>query len=195
MKPAIELGKRMMARLILTSSKLPLVLIGVLMFGCGASTIRQQPLVAVDRRPEGRALPMDPFEEDLPEGIPTEPPEDWVEALEEGSCVPGPGNAGADAPCPSWSGVVVSEARAVRDGMVRTRYRELRQVYQSDRQVWSAQRELYESQLVRDREEILRLRPSWWERNDLEVGIALGVIAGAAMTIAIVYAVEGVTGP
>lgn len=178
-----------------TSRKLVLLLVGSLMLGCGASTVRQRPLVAENRRPEGRELPPDPFEEPLPDGVPTDPPEDWVEPLEEGSCVPGPGNRGADAPCPSWSGVAVSEARAMRDGMVRLRYRELRQMYQSDRQVWSAQRELYEAQIVRDREEILRLQPSWWDRNKMECGIAIGLVAGAAMTIAIVYAVEGATNP
>jgi hypothetical protein len=170
----------------------------LLLSGCGASTVGQtRPLVADDRRPEARELPLDPRLEALPEGTPTDPPEDFVEPVEAGSCIEADTEiaAGAGYPCPSQSGILVSEARAVRDAMFRIRYPELRQTYEADRQVWAAQRELYEAQVQRDREEIERLQPTWWTQNSFAIGTAAGFILGAAVTIAITFAVDEATSP
>jgi hypothetical protein len=162
--------------------------------GCGATTADEaRPLIAADRRPEERPLPPDPREEDIPEGYDTKLSEEHIEALEAGSCIAPDGVARSKGPCPSWSGIAVSEARAARDGMIRSRYKELRSVYQSDRRVWSAQREMYEAQVRRDREEIERLHPSWWEEHDGTILTAVGLVVGAAITIAITFAVEEAT--
>ena len=162
--------------------------------GCAASGENSlRPLVAEDRRPESRDLPIDPQVESIPEGYDTTFGEDHIEPLEEGSCVAESGEAVSVGPCPSWSGIAISESRAARDVMYRSRYRELRRTYDADRQVWAAQRELYEAQIVRDREEIGNLQPTWWEQHDGTVLTALGVIVGAAITVAITFAVEEAT--
>ena len=169
-------------------------------FGCGAATTPEvRPLVAENRRPEARELPVDARTEPLPEGTPTEPGENYVSAVEAGQCIPPDGIVGVDedgeprhieGPCPDQSGIVVSEARANRDAIYRIRYTELRRTYEADRQVWAAHRELYEAQVAADREEIERLQPTWWEQHDGEILAALGVIVGAAVTVAITFAVN-----
>jgi hypothetical protein len=166
----------------------------VLSVGCGgATTVVARPMVAENRRPEARELPQDPAQEALPEGIPTDPPETHVEALEAGSCVSEDGSTVAQGPCPAASGLVISEARAARDALYRIRYPELRRTYQADRQVWSAHRELYETQIQEDREEIRRLQPGWWEEHDGTIMGVVGLVLGAAITTAITVAVQEVT--
>lgn len=172
------------------------VALALLTFGCGAATSAEvRPLVADARRPEARELPPDPRVEALPDGTPADPPENFVEPVEVGSCVAVGSKVLPSAPCPSQGGILVSEARAARDGMFRIRYPELRQTYEADRQVWAAQRELYEAQIAADREEIERLQPTWWDRNGFAIGTAAGFIIGAAVTIAITFAVEEATTP
>lgn len=176
-------------------------LLVLFVFGCGAATTPEvRPLVAENRRPEARELPPDARTEPLPEGTPTEPGEDFVSVIEEGQCIGVGGIQMPDSdddedrfipgPCPEQEGILVSEARANRDALYRIRYEELRRTVEADRRVWSAHRELYEAQVAADREEIERLQPSWWETHDLEIGVAAGLILGAAVTIAITYAVN-----
>jgi hypothetical protein len=172
------------------------VALALLLSGCGASTASQvRPLVAEDRRPEVRELPQDPRLEALPDGTPSDPPENFVEPLEAGSCVAVGSKVLPSAPCPPQSGLLVSEARAARDAMFRIRYPELRRTYEADRQVWAAHRELYEAQVAADREEIERLQPTWWTQNGFAIGTAAGFILGAAVTIAITFAVDEATSP
>lgn len=149
-------------------------------------------MVGEDRRPEARELPIDPRLEPLPEGTPTEPSENFVEPLEAGSCIEADTEiaAGAGYPCPPQSGILVSEARASRDALYRIRYPEMRRTFEADRQVWAAQRELYEAQIAADRREIERLQPTWWEQHDGQVLTAVGVVVGAAITVAITFAVN-----
>lgn len=150
-------------------------------------------MVSADRRPEARELPAEPDDKPLPEGIPREPGEDHVVPLERGQCVSEDGSRVAPGPCPDWSGIAVSEARAARDALYRISYTELRRLYEADRQVWAAHRELYEAQIREDRKEIERLQPDWWERHD---GTVIGVgafIVGAALTVGVVSAVDHVT--
>jgi hypothetical protein len=178
--------------------KLVTVLV-LLAFGCGAATTPEvRSLVAENRRPEARELPVDARTEPLPEGTPTEPGENYVVPLEAGSCIPEHGITVPESdepqvvpgPCPTENGLIVSEARANRDAIYRIRYEELRRTVEADRQVWSAHRELYEAQVAADREEIERLQPTWWEQHDGEILAALGVIVGAAVTVAITFAVN-----
>jgi hypothetical protein len=172
------------------------VVLGIILFGCGTATSGQvRPMVAEDRRPEARTLPQDPRLEALPEGTPSDLPENFVEPVDEGSCISDRGAVVASGPCPAYNGIAVSEARAARDAMFRIRYQELRQTYEADRQVWAAHRELYEAQIARGREEIARLQPTWWDRHGFAVGVASGFVIGAAVTIAITFAVGEATTP
>ena len=163
----------------------------LVIFGCGAAqTPEVRPLVAEDRRPEARELQGDVRDEPLPEGVPVTPGEDYVMPIEAGQCLNDEGTVVSEGPCPDESGLMVSEARANRDALYRIRYREMRTTYESDRRVWSAHRELYEAQIVADRQEIEDLQPTWWERHDGTILTAVGVIVGAAITVAITFAVN-----
>jgi len=177
------------------------VVLVIFAVGCGAAqTPEVRPLVAEDRRPEARELPQDARDEALPEGTPTEPGEGYVVPVDAGECIPPGGIQMPDSeddedrfvagPCPEQSGIMVSEARANRDAIYRIRYREMRDTYEADRRVWSAHRELYEAQVQADREEIARLQPTWWERHDGTILTAVGVVVGAAITVAITFAVN-----
>jgi len=170
--------------------------------GCGgAQRPDLHPLVAEDRRPESRALPVDARSEPLPADTPLDLPEGYVMPVDRGECIP---EAGFElpasdepqvvpGPCPEHSGIFVSESRANRDAIYRIRYTELRRTYESDRRVWAAHRDLYEAQVAADREEISRLQPSWWERHDGTILTAVGVVVGAAVTVAITFAVNQVS--
>lgn len=162
-----------------------LVMMCFMCFGCGTTVAQSvRPFVAEERRPEMQALPENPATEELPLGTPTDPPEDFVVPIEVGEC------DSIEETCPPLSGILISESRANRNALYRIRYRELRQTVEADRQVWMAQRALYEAQLSADREEIERLQPSWWERHDGEILAVIGVIAGAALTVALTFAVN-----
>lgn len=162
-----------------------IVLVLVCCVGCGAAPVRiVRPLVAEDRRPELNTLPMDPASESLPASTPLDPPEDFVVPIEVGEC------DNFEASCPPISGILISEARANRNALYRIRYRELRRTVDADRQVWAAQRALYEAQIEADREEIERLQPTWWERHDGTVLTVVGVVVGAALTVALTFAVN-----
>lgn len=152
------------------------------LMGCRAA-VQPPPLVSATRSPEARALPPDPAEEPLPPGT---PPEETIEPLEAGSCYDGRGlRSPAAVACPSNSGLLVSEGRAVRDGFYRIRYRELRTLYVADRTTWSAHRELYEALRVRDQAEIQRLQPSFLDRYGLAVGLTAGFLLGVGGTLAL----------
>jgi hypothetical protein len=167
------------------------IILAFFVMGCGAAqTPEPRPLVGEDRRPEARELPVDVRDEPLPEGTPATPGEDYVMPIEEGQCLNDEGTAVSEGPCPDENGIMVSEARANRDALYRIRYREMRTTYESDRRVWSAHRELYEAQIQADREEIAELQPTWWERHDGTILTAVGVVVGAAITVAITFAVN-----
>ena len=168
-------------------------LLMVWLVGC-ATAAQPQYLVHTDHQPETRALPADPATEPLPSGAPAN--SDFVEPSEPGSCLDAQGHIAADAPrpCPNRAGIVVGETRAVRDGLFRLRYRELRVLYEADRQVWTAHRTLYEGQLQRADQHIQSLRPTWWQNNALGLGIGCGFLVGAVSVIA-VLAVTNHVGP
>jgi hypothetical protein len=174
------------------------IVLALLAMGCGAAQTAVRPLVAEDRRPEARELPIDVRDELLPDGTPTEPGEDYVMPVTAGECIPEHGMTVPPSdeeqvipgPCPTQDGILVSEARANRDALYRVRYRELRDTAEADRRVWSAHRELYEAQIAADREEIANLQPTWWERHDGTVLTAVGVVVGAMITVAITFAVN-----
>lgn len=136
-------------------------------------------------------MPAHPKTLPLPEGLAPES-EKMVVPIEEGMCDPQDG-ATYTKPCPEFSGIAVSEARAVRDGFYRIQYEELRTRYEADRGVWAAHRTLYETQLERDLDEIKRLQPSWWEQHDGQVMGAIGFGIGAAIVLGCVKAIMKTT--
>jgi hypothetical protein len=145
------------------------------------------PVIPVgDRQVEKRPLPPDPVDAPLPEGIPPEefPPE----ALEEGSCTTGAGKptTGAPTPCPDKSGILISEAKAARLKMYTTSYKELRLLYEADRAVWEVQREYYEARLALADDRLKELEPTWFQQNQLALGVAGGFLLGAALTLSLV---------
>jgi hypothetical protein len=112
--------------------------------------------------------------------------------LDRGECLDEEGNPkpNASKPCPTESGIVVSEERAYRDGFYRIEYGLLLQNYDSDRTVWSAHRELYEERLRLADRAIQDLQPGWWERNKFQLGVAGGMVLGIAASVAILAATE-----
>lgn len=149
--------------------------------GCATTqAVVHPPVIPETRRPEARDLPQDARTEALPEGISTTPGEDSVEAVEAGDPAP-------------HAGILVSEARAVRDGIYRIRYTELRRTTEADRRVWTAHREFYEEQIRRDREALEEAQPDWWERNDGTILGVLGFVVGSAIVLGLAAAVDKVT--
>lgn len=137
------------------------------------------------KRVEKAPLPPDPAEEELPAEVSKG---DWVEPLEEADCLNSDGTPrkGAPRPCPSRSGIAVSEERAFRDAKYRIRYRELRRNYEADREVWGAHRELYEERLKLADQAIQDLQPSWWDRHKFQLGVIGGIVLGVASSVAII---------
>ena len=164
---------------------LSLVLVAALIAPACGGVQSTRPTVpdTVVKRVEQQPLPPDPADEPLPDGI---PPGEWVEPVEAGAC------AGKAPPCPEKSGILVSEARAVRDAKYRVRYKELRKNYEADRVVWGAHRELYEERLKLADREIQDLQPNWWDRNKLQIGVVGGVIIGIATSVAILAVTDEV---
>ena len=144
----------------------------VFLVACSVPAVRP-PTVEIDRRVEDEELPPNAFVEPLAENYPGD----------ETDVLPYEPGAG-----PEWPGIVVSEARAARDGLIRIRYRELRTRYEADRTVWRAHRELYETQLRLAAEQLEGLAPSWWDRRKGTVGAALGVVVGVLGTVLVVWA-------
>ena len=142
------------------------------------------------KRVESTPLPPDPAKEPLPEGFAKG---DWVEPLEAGGCLDKKGETTAEGfPCPARSGIAVSEERAYRDALYRTRYKELRTTCEADRQVFGVHRELYEERLKLADQALQDAVPGWWDRHKFQVGTVGGIILGAAATIAILAVTDEV---
>jgi hypothetical protein len=153
----------------------------VLGLGCATPVAPLRPLVPEHSRPEMRELPADARTAPLPEGTSTDLPEDFVIPLEHGDIVQEPG-------------LQVSESRAVRDAQIRIGYEELRRYYLADIQVWRVHRELYETQRAADAEAIRGLQPTWWDDHGGVVIGSVTFVVGAALTVALVKAVNAVGG-
>ena len=140
------------------------------------------PTVRPEKRVEDAPLPPDPEIEKLPG-----PQDEWLEALEAGSCLDAAGKVVPDAtkPCPLRSGISMSEAKAARFGLYKIRYVELRKIYTADREVWKAHRELYEVRLQLADKAIQDLQPSWWDRHKGEFGVIGGFVIGTVVTMGI----------
>lgn len=172
------------------------VLLAFGLSACATTQAQTPPTVptTLTSRVEERALPVDPGEEALPQGIPVA---EWVEPQEAGACFDQRGTVqpGVGLPCPARAGILVSEGRAARDGLYRVRYRELRTHYQGDRQVWMVQRELYETRLRLADQRIREMQPTWWQQNGAYVALGVGLVAGLGVSIVTVSALRVVVGP
>jgi hypothetical protein len=125
-------------------------------------------------------LPADPETEPLDSKISSA---DWVEPLESGSCHDANGKL-LVRPCPVRSGIAMSEAKAVRFALYRTRYREMRTIYVANMKVVGVQRELYETRLKQADKAIRDLQPSWLDQHSAELGILGGFVLGVATVYA-----------
>lgn len=170
---------------------LALVLVLAVASGCATTPVVPQPLISASKVVETKPLPPDPSLEPLPNGTPAG---EWVEALESASCLDKEGKAvsGAPSPCPARPGILSSEARAARDALFRIRYPELRRMYEADRELWAAHRALYEERIATAQDELKKAQPNWWQQHGPALGMVGGFIVGAAMTVAITYALHHV---
>jgi len=90
-----------------------------------------------------------------------------------------------------FDGILIDEQAALNAGALRVNYDEIYQIAQVDRKFMTTvvqieEQELYRSQkMIELREaELKELRDSWWERNKLMVGIGVGILGGAGLTLA-----------
>lgn len=154
----------------------------ILSAGCGAAT----PVVQYKGIPEAQYVE----QKELPESPATEPiakKDDWVKALPASVCIDEKGVERR-----TEHGIVMSPQKAARAKRWQDAYKNLRGLYDLDRQVFGQHRIIYDERMGQANEEIERLSPSWWDENKGTFGWGAGFIAGAAATIAIVYAVDEV---
>jgi hypothetical protein len=143
-------------------------------FGCGAATpVVQYKPISEKQHVETRKLP------DAPDAKPIPKEGDWVKVLPAGTTY-------------DKHGVLISAEKAARAKLWQLSYKTLRELYELDRQIFSQHRIIYDERLKQANKEIHRLSPSWWSENKGTLGWGTGFIAGAAATIAIVYAVDEV---
>jgi len=159
-----------------------LVIISLLFMGCGAA----KPVVQYKSIPEAQYVE----QRDLPDSPALEPiskESDWVKALPASTCTD---ERGVERK--TEHGIVMSPEKAARAKRWQDAYNSLRGLYELDRQIFSQHRIIYDERTKQANEEIVRLSPSWWMENKGTLGWGAGFIAGAAATIAIVYAVDEV---
>jgi len=94
-------------------------------------------------------------------------------------------------------GILMNQAMAMRAARLKVAYDELRGMYEVDLSIMDREREIYERHLKAADDEIVewrtKARRSWWERNKGTVGLVLGVMTGAALTIGIAAAIDEAT--
>jgi hypothetical protein len=87
------------------------------------------------------------------------------------------------------SGILFSDAMALRAASLSVAYAELRGLYQIDLRTWSREREVYQRYLTLADEEIARWRlqaeRSWWEINGPEVALVVGFVLGIGVSIGV----------
>ena len=95
-----------------------------------------------------------------------------------------------DDPAP-FDGVLLSDTKAEAAAKLRINYDEMYQLALVDRKflvtvIEIQEKELYRADQIIDYKErqLIKLRDSWWERNKLPIGIAIGVVVGAGLTLA-----------
>lgn len=151
----------------------------VLAVGCSSAVPPQakkrtlpEPLVAakLPERPDAKPIP---------------PKDNWTVAVAAGDVVP-----------INRGGILLSLEKGARASRYIISYNELRGLYEIDLRTWGRERKIYERHLTMSEAETARWREkakrTWWENHDGQFGLIGGVLVGAAITVAIVGAVEGV---
>lgn len=159
-----------------------LSIFAVLSVGCGAATpvVQYKPIPA-DQHVETKELP------EPPDAKPIAKEDDWVMALPASVCTDEKGTERK-----TQHGIIISPEKAARAKRWQDSYKGIRNIYELDRQIFGQHRIIYSERLQQANKEIHRLSPSWWTENKGTLGWGTGFIAGAAATIAIVYAVDEV---
>jgi hypothetical protein len=157
-------------------------ILAVLSIGCGAATpVVQYGSIPESQHVEARELP------ESPAADPIARENDWVVALPASVCTDAKGVERK-----TLNGIILSPQKAARAKRWQDSYKNLRSLYDIDRQIWGQHRIIDEERMKQANKEIKRLSPSWWDENKGTFGWGTGFIAGAAATIAIVYAVDEV---
>ena len=85
----------------------------------------------------------------------------------------------------------------MRAARTKVAYDEIRGLYEVDLRTMDRERGVYERHLKVADDEIaewrIKARRSWWELNKGTVGLVLGVVTGAALTVGIAAAVDQAT--
>jgi hypothetical protein len=86
---------------------------------------------------------------------------------------------------------------AMRAARVKVAYDEMRGLYEVDLRTMDRERQVYDRHLKAADDEIaewrIKARRSWWELNKGTVGLVIGVVTGAALTVGIAAAVDQAT--
>jgi hypothetical protein len=95
-----------------------------------------------------------------------------------------------DDPAP-FDGVLLSEDLALKAGELRINYDEVYRLALADRKYMLSVIEIQEKQLYRadaiiDQKEaqLREIRDDWWQKNKLQVGIVVGLVAGVGLSLA-----------
>jgi hypothetical protein len=159
-----------------------LVILAVLSVGCGAAT----PVVQYKGIPEAQYVEQKKLP-DSPASEPIAKKDNWVKSLPASVCTDEKGVERK-----TDHGIVMSAQKAARAKRWQDAYNNIRSLYELDRQIFGQHRIIYDERTKQANEEIVRLSPSWWDENKGTFGWGAGFVAGAAATIAIVYAVDEV---
>ncbi len=162
-----------------------IALLLLVLVSCTKPKIESPSFILPRDRVEELKLPHDPASMPLAEGIPTE---EWILPLESGECIAVDGTTSAVTPCPELSGILFSEASAMKFGMYKLSYRELRVLYENDRNVWKAHRSGYEDVIRQQQKAIIDLQPTFLQKNALTIGFISGVLLTSTTTALILSA-------
>lgn len=155
----------------------------VFLVSCGATSTESQ---------TGRTLPNPLFTQELPDP-PGEVSPDKRMSVAAVDCI----QEGSEPPVKLPPGILISQEMGLRAARLKVSYDELRGLYRTDLATMDRERSIYEKHLEAADEEIAvwreRSKRTWLERNGGLLGIGVGFVFGAVVTVAIVAAVEGTT--
>jgi hypothetical protein len=158
------------------------LLCSVVAAACGASTTEEV---------REYTLPEPLFSTKLPDP-PEKAPPDKRMALPVSECVV----EGSEPPQKTPPGILMSEEMALSAARLRVSYDELRGLYKTDLATMEREREVYQRHLDAADDEIevwrTKARRTWLEKHGGQLGLAIGVVAGAALAVGIAAAFEGV---
>jgi succinate dehydrogenase flavin-adding protein (antitoxin of CptAB toxin-antitoxin module) len=104
---------------------------------------------------------------------------------------------GSEPPQKTPPGILMSQEMTMRAARLKVAYDEMRGLYEVDLRTMDREREIYERHLKAADDEIAdwkqKARRSWWELNQGTVGLVVGVVTGAALTIGIAAAIDQAT--